>query len=167
MVKAWIAKLVDGSQYARSSLYTSNYKLAAWGFEHNVEMLRYYLQQCSTYEEKQRYLVKFARLTTYANIDVIRYAFPLMDSNTQELVLRRTPFITLRCFLDWPLQTVFMNVANRMWNYLSEEDFCVMLRYILFDRIFRESRDFNYVDLLKGVLVPKSHSFQRICMELA
>ncbi|GFS91579.1 uncharacterized protein TNCV_1139901 [Trichonephila clavipes] len=53
-------------------------------------------------------------------------------------------------FLDWPLQSEFLEVAEQLLPYFNNRnEFLSLIRKILFERIMLGRKDFNYINLLK------------------
>ncbi|KAF8797019.1 hypothetical protein HNY73_001335 [Argiope bruennichi] len=56
----------------------------------------------------------------------------------------------LLCFyIDWPLQTIFLDVVNQMWYHLTPECFEHCLCYIVHQKLLKSMEDFDYLGLFK------------------
>ncbi|GFR14943.1 uncharacterized protein TNCT_227111 [Trichonephila clavata] len=53
------------------------------------------------------------------------------------------------CFLQWPLQIIFMDVVNQFKGHITEDIFFDLVQIILFDKLRKQWKDHQYVDLLK------------------
>ncbi|CAL1272962.1 unnamed protein product [Larinioides sclopetarius] len=67
--------------------------------------------------------------------------------NQEIAVFRENATIALLIFLRWPLQSMFVDVAKHLWNYLSEEKFLLLLNYICDEINVRD--DFDYSELFQ------------------
>ncbi|GFQ91291.1 uncharacterized protein TNCT_307442 [Trichonephila clavata] len=59
-------------------------------------------------------------------------------------------FFILLLLLNWPLQGQFLNASELLLPYLSKDNYYILLRIILYERIMLSRKDFNYFNLLKG-----------------
>ncbi|GIY10507.1 uncharacterized protein CEXT_455531, partial [Caerostris extrusa] len=50
---------------------------------------------------------------------------------------------------EWPLQGLFIDLVNSMKDYITEEIFYELLKYILCEKIIRKIDDFDYLDVFK------------------
>ncbi|GFQ66969.1 uncharacterized protein TNCT_544721 [Trichonephila clavata] len=71
-----------------------------------------------------------------------------LDVGEREELLRKIPFRMLTLFLQWPLQTHFLEVVDHLWPYLKKEEFSKLLA-LIHSKIDEGWRDFGYIDLFK------------------
>ncbi|GFX55651.1 uncharacterized protein TNCV_269391 [Trichonephila clavipes] len=82
-----------------------------------------------------------------------------LDVIEQEELCKRNPFHLLMVFLQWPLQNLFLEMADRLWIHLKRADFNVLLHAIR-HKINNDWRDFDYKDLLKKFCILSPYHFQ-------
>lgn len=58
------------------------------------------------------------------------------------------PFEILIVYLQWPLQTEFIRMADHLWSYLTEKNFLDVLFIIVNEKINKKWKDFNYFQLI-------------------
>ncbi|GFT42731.1 uncharacterized protein NPIL_4831 [Nephila pilipes] len=56
-------------------------------------------------------------------------------------------------FLEWPLQTQFKSMVDRLWSYLTEDTFIRLLLVIIVAKIQTDCQDFDYANLLRYLWV--------------
>ncbi|XP_023225606.1 uncharacterized protein LOC111626461 [Centruroides sculpturatus] len=119
-----------------------------------------YLLQRLTPEERKKSLVRTAgyiaeRHCSSASIctdlpkdyaDVLCFLLSQMDEAQQTEVFESYPYKVLKCFLGWPLQSLFMETSNRMLNFLSKEDCHYFLREMA-DKVIEGHKDYDYQKL--------------------
>ncbi|GFU25903.1 uncharacterized protein NPIL_413431 [Nephila pilipes] len=93
-------------------------------------------------------------LNTVLSMDCLQYEDLLfglskMDDNEKSAVFKTHPLKLLMYFLDWPLQSQFLDAAECLLSYFTETDFRVLLIFILYERIMVGWKDFDYIQLLK------------------
>ncbi|KAF8789445.1 uncharacterized protein LOC129956924 [Argiope bruennichi] len=59
--------------------------------------------------------------------DVLCYLLSLMSPEQQMQILKTHPCDILTCFQDWPLQHLFLEVADIIWSFLPEENYVYLL----------------------------------------
>ncbi|XP_067139090.1 uncharacterized protein [Centruroides vittatus] len=124
----------------------------------NKAATRYFLKKLTSDEGKKRVLVKTAgyvanrRCDSARNrtdfpkehyADVLCFLLSQMDEEQQTEVFKSYPYKVLKCFLDWPWQSLFMETANHMWDFLSEGKYDLLLRIIV-DKVINGYKDCNY-----------------------
>ncbi|XP_055948343.1 uncharacterized protein LOC129981510 [Argiope bruennichi] len=62
-------------------------------------------------------------------------------------------------YIDWPLQRLFLDVVNQMWDRLTPECFEHCLFYIVQQKLSESVEDFDYLKLFKDLwnLIPESY----------
>ncbi|GFT45141.1 uncharacterized protein NPIL_96651 [Nephila pilipes] len=93
-------------------------------------------------------------LRTLINCKIIDYedfhfCFMRLKPNERYDILRTYSYDILEYFLDWPLQNEFLEVADRMWSYISPHDFIKIFHFIIYQRIMIGWEDYDYIHLLK------------------
>ncbi|CAL1272960.1 unnamed protein product [Larinioides sclopetarius] len=107
--------------------------------------LRCFIERLPT-DKCIHWLKKITKLN-YLNQDLAHFVVCGSLRNQEIAVFRENAFIALHNFLCWPLQCMFVDVANYLWNYLSEEKFLELLNNIC-DEI-NLGYDFDYPQLLQ------------------
>ncbi|GFR11651.1 ANK_REP_REGION domain-containing protein [Trichonephila clavata] len=80
--------------------------------------------------------------------DVLCFLLSQMNEEQQAKVFRSYPYEVLKCFLDWPWQSFFMEMAKRMWTFLPEESYDCLLRVITSKaKVVDGYKDYNYQKL--------------------
>ncbi|GBO14516.1 hypothetical protein AVEN_187568-1 [Araneus ventricosus] len=115
-------------QYAFESAATSGNKAAT----------EYFFQKL-TLEEREASLLETAQsltdkrcfdgysytydLQTQNFCDVLCYLLSQMKEEEQMQVFKKHPYKTLRCFMDWPWQDLFMKVVAFQWSFLRDDEY--------------------------------------------
>lgn len=92
--------------------------------------------------------------------DVLCILVSLMDEEQQMEVFKDFPCHFLISFLDFPWQIFFMEIANRMWNFLPEDVYGVLLLRMV-DKLNQGYRDFNYRKLFMEYWQQSPNSHKR------
>ncbi|GBN64022.1 hypothetical protein AVEN_80174-1 [Araneus ventricosus] len=110
----------------------------------NKAAAEYFFQKL-THEEREATLIRTAqavvssrnmdlyRLTSYHDFpkekvsDVLCYLLSLMTQEEQIRIFNEQPCEVLKCFLDWPLQDFFLDIADFIWTFLPERDYSSLL----------------------------------------
>ncbi|GFY68848.1 uncharacterized protein TNIN_432181 [Trichonephila inaurata madagascariensis] len=71
-----------------------------------------------------------------------------LDVKEQEELYKTDPYHILMVFLQWPLQNLFLEVADRLWIHLRRVEFNALLDEMQ-HKINSGWKDFDYVDLFK------------------
>ncbi|GFU46763.1 uncharacterized protein NPIL_318801 [Nephila pilipes] len=99
--------------------------------------------------EKVEWLIYSIKNEIIDNEELLFCLAHLETNHEKENVFRECSCSILGYFLDRPLQSKFLEVADLLWKYLSGKMFFILLHFIIYDRIFREGNDFDYFQLLK------------------
>ncbi|GBN72678.1 hypothetical protein AVEN_95010-1 [Araneus ventricosus] len=59
--------------------------------------------------------------------DVLSYLLSLMTPEKQIQIFKELPCEVLRCFLDWPWQDLFLDIADVIWTFLPESKYDMLL----------------------------------------
>ncbi|GBM04013.1 hypothetical protein AVEN_99206-1 [Araneus ventricosus] len=81
-----------------------------------------------------------------------------MKEEEQIQVFKRQPYKTLRCFMDWPWQDLFMKVAGLLWNFLTVDKYYLLMRILSSNRNIMNG--YNYQKIF-GELFLRSPSHYR------
>ncbi|GBN04078.1 hypothetical protein AVEN_192742-1 [Araneus ventricosus] len=94
-------------------------------------------------------ILRTAALSEHITRDVRLFCFQQLDQGTQEEVIEKFPVEVLLCFLTWPFQSCFLDLADRIWDTISPEDFCTIIRHFLtiMKRFFWQN--FELVEILQ------------------
>ncbi|KAF8797050.1 uncharacterized protein LOC129981803 [Argiope bruennichi] len=91
-------------------------------------------------------------------VDDLRVCYYLSDKSERDKIFHnpRSPFESktkdLLCsYIDWPLQTIFLDVVNQMWDRLTPECFEHFLSYIVHQKLSKSMEDFDYLKLFKDL----------------
>ncbi|GFU06780.1 uncharacterized protein NPIL_468361 [Nephila pilipes] len=85
-------------------------------------------------------------------IDNEEFLFCLSQLETyheKEIVFMECPCHILGYFLDRPLQSKFLEVADLLWTYLSGRMFFFLIHFIIYQKVIKAWKDFDYSQLLK------------------
>ncbi|GFT25435.1 uncharacterized protein NPIL_519691 [Nephila pilipes] len=81
--------------------------------------------------------------------DDLLFCLSEIDASKHEEIFKTCAGQVLEYLLDWPLQNDFVEVADRLWSYLTADEFRDLLETILFRRIMVGWTDYDYLSLLK------------------
>ncbi|GIY71432.1 uncharacterized protein CDAR_368971 [Caerostris darwini] len=99
--------------------------------------------------EDRRNKLKSLSLGGGVSYEVFKLYLSLLDDvEKHQLVIRNLKLIIFR-YLQWPLQGLFIDLVNSMKDYITEEIFYELLRYILCEKIICKIDDFDYLDVFK------------------
>ncbi|KAF8797018.1 hypothetical protein HNY73_001334 [Argiope bruennichi] len=91
-------------------------------------------------------------------MDDLRVCYYLSDETERDKIFHNPPSSyesktkDLLCFyIDWPLQTIFLDVVNQMWDRLTPECFEHFLCYIVHQKLSKSMEDFDYLGLFKDL----------------
>ncbi|GBN34997.1 hypothetical protein AVEN_183817-1 [Araneus ventricosus] len=89
---------------------------------------------------------KFLLYLQFAKFDDFRICLRSMTKEEEERILELCPYKLLHCYLQWPLRSLFLETAEKTWNYI--DDFC--FRFLL-NRLFfiKEYDEFDTSDLFE------------------
>ncbi|GIY96547.1 uncharacterized protein CEXT_556901 [Caerostris extrusa] len=80
--------------------------------------------------------------------DDLRFCLFQMNEIEKKEMLETYPHIILDTLLQWPLQSLFMKIADLVWDHLPECEYLNLLHIILYRKILKEMNDFDYIQLL-------------------
>ncbi|GFY66342.1 uncharacterized protein TNIN_344171 [Trichonephila inaurata madagascariensis] len=86
----------------------------------------------------------------------------LSEISPMKMYYRWAPFHTLLLFLDWPLQTQFMEVADHLCALMQADDFLKVLR-CLCDKIENNWSDVDYAQILREFWKNGSSDYKKHC----
>ncbi|XP_055948302.1 uncharacterized protein LOC129981479 [Argiope bruennichi] len=103
---------------------------------------------------KKKFLHK---LCPYLSCD-LRVCYYLTDETERGKIFNNSGYLLdlkikdLLCFyLDWPLQTLFLDMVDQIWDHLTPECFEHCLCFIVYDKILKCMEDFEYQNLFKDL----------------
>ncbi|GBM03279.1 hypothetical protein AVEN_142565-1 [Araneus ventricosus] len=83
------------------------------------------------------------------HVDDLLYCIYQMDVTERHETLRRMPTKVLHCYLRWPLQSLFLDIADSMRSRLSASCLKTVLHNIEKKNIMQGIQDFDYLKLHK------------------
>ncbi|CAL1290572.1 unnamed protein product [Larinioides sclopetarius] len=92
--------------------------------------------------------------------DVLSYLLSQLNEEEQIQIFKKQPYRTLRCFMDWPWQDVFMQVIGLMWSYLPDNKYKTLMRILASNRTMT---GYNYPHLF-GELFLHAPSRHKKCI---
>ncbi|GBO00553.1 hypothetical protein AVEN_393-1, partial [Araneus ventricosus] len=113
----------------------------------NVFILKHALQTLSP-AERSRYLLNALTGNKISN-DVMRFCISVMTKDEQEQIFRESTVQVFSCMLSWPLRTIFFEMADNLWPYLTKESFCNVLNMILRTVKKQDRKDIELLIILK------------------
>ncbi|CAL1287355.1 unnamed protein product [Larinioides sclopetarius] len=124
----------------------------------NSIALRYFLQLLTT-KDKKEYLTKIAK-ERYLIPKILSFCLLEMDCDQKAEMFKKTPFKTLKCFLNFPWQNSFLLVTLYMQPYLRETDFVYLIYFIIYEKIIPQWKDYNYMELLTEFWIQSPYRFK-------
>ncbi|GFT57165.1 uncharacterized protein NPIL_221731 [Nephila pilipes] len=100
-------------------------------------------------EKKIEWLRYSVKMQSIDNEDLLFCLAHLGANDEKENLFREYPCQILAYFLDWPLQSEFLEVAEGMWSFVSGRIFFFLLHFIIYERIVKEWNDYDYFHLLR------------------
>ncbi|GBL85552.1 hypothetical protein AVEN_34703-1 [Araneus ventricosus] len=87
------------------------------------------------------------------HIDDLRMCYILSNETerAQFFGLSSIPKDLLLCYLDWPLQSLFLDAINQIRSHLNRHCFECSLEYIVYTKLMRGMQDFDYLRLLRDL----------------
>ncbi|GFT59478.1 uncharacterized protein NPIL_286671 [Nephila pilipes] len=87
------------------------------------------------------------------NIPISTKSFCLSQLNAREFeeVFKSQPLEVYKALLTWPFYFQFQEVADRIFEYVTKEDFLSFLHYVIFGKVSNDLNDYDYVELLKDL----------------
>ncbi|GBN47998.1 hypothetical protein AVEN_169806-1 [Araneus ventricosus] len=121
---------ITGNPFGDSTLFQQRI-FTCLSFAGNKAAVKYFFQKLSL-EEREASLINAAnsalgsqnvepghypwRFPKENVTDVVFYLLSLMNPEQQSRFFRERPSDVLECFLDWPWQDAFLNIADAMWR---------------------------------------------------
>ena len=119
----------------------------------NKAATEYFLPKLTARERNQS-LLKTAQNVQGA--EVLCFLLSQMDEEQKTQIFIIRPCKVLHCFLNWPLQSLFIEMADLMWDFLSACDYSTLLVDVI-EKIKLGYTDWNYQNLF-GMFWLKSPS---------
>ncbi|CAL1291869.1 unnamed protein product [Larinioides sclopetarius] len=97
------------------------------------------------------------------HIDDLRLCYNLLDETERAIVLQTPSSLKylLFCYLDWPLQSLFLDIINQVKNYLDRQCYEYCLEHIVYTKVMRGMQDFNYLQLLRDLWCQIPETFKK------
>ncbi|GBM28347.1 hypothetical protein AVEN_229531-1 [Araneus ventricosus] len=91
--------------------------------------------------------------TERAHIDDLHLCYNLLDEAARAKIVPSflRPIDVLCCYLDWPLQSLFLDAVNQMKSHLKRHCFEYCLHCIVYKKLMRGMQDFDYLELLRDL----------------
>ncbi|GIX78362.1 uncharacterized protein CDAR_313491 [Caerostris darwini] len=124
-------------------VYRSNFI----NYQNDPIWLRGFFDKLPTKEQQQCLI--FSVKNFFKDHDNVRFCLSKINISEQRESFKNDLYRILRIHLDWPLQDSFIKIANQMWDYLSKEQFCDILYFIIYGRIIHKWNDYDYISLLR------------------
>ncbi|KAF8793067.1 hypothetical protein HNY73_004595 [Argiope bruennichi] len=86
---------------------------------------------------------KFLKFLQYTPLDDLRFCLYAVTKEEEDKILKLDPSSILHLYLNWPLQSLFMETAERMWTYIDASSFCRLVFFILRIKIIEKDFDYN------------------------
>ncbi|KAF8793142.1 hypothetical protein HNY73_004663 [Argiope bruennichi] len=137
----WVRWLCYGGFYSWTQ-YVQNFLMPPLIFSSLGTPIRFSSFLSELRSENRRNFYKFLEL---CHPDDFRFCIYQATKEEQKEILKMHPVKVLLCYLDWPLQTEFLEVADKMWNYLQHYHFGLVLEFLM-AVVYRT--DFDYKELL-------------------
>ncbi|CAL1267008.1 unnamed protein product [Larinioides sclopetarius] len=142
--EAKLKVLIDGKNFGRQrTIYQYAFEVAA--MSGNKTATEYFFQKL-TFEERDASVLKTMQLVATKRCfnvyefpydfpkeifcDVLCYLLSELKEEEQIQIFKEQPYGTLRCFMDWPWQEVFMQVIGLMWSYLPVNKYKTLMRIL-------------------------------------
>ncbi|GBM67063.1 hypothetical protein AVEN_74807-1 [Araneus ventricosus] len=89
----------------------------------------------------------------HAHIDDLRLCYNLLDETGRSEIFHSQSKTSqvLCCYLDWPLQSLFLDAVNQVRSHLTAFSFEYLLYKIVHKKLMRGMQDFDYLQLLKDL----------------
>lgn len=168
--------MIERRWQSKCSPYQYAFEYAAVGG--NKAAAEYFLQKLTS-KEREESLVRSAgyvanrRCNSSRNrtdlpkecyADVLCFLLSQMDKEQEAEVFKGYPRKVLKCFLNWPWQSLFMEAATRMLNFLFEKDCHYFLREMA-DKAIEGSKDYNYQKLFGEFWQQSPNAYKRYVID--
>ncbi|GBM74329.1 hypothetical protein AVEN_122141-1 [Araneus ventricosus] len=157
-VRFWVKRLKRGSRRkipwkAEIDGYFKNLRIRRSDIRLRISCFFSYL----SWEGKKNYLPHLRLYEGHSDDFVL--CLRAMDEGERVETVSVRPATVLFCFLQWPLQYLFIDVAKQLWSHMNVIQFHETLHYIVSYTIGFE--DFDYAGLLKEFWHPSPASYKR------
>lgn len=82
------------------------------------------------------------------NTEVLIFLLSKMSKTQQKQFLRQRSVQVLKCCLEWPWQSLFVEMTSRLWKFLDRREYVFVLTSILFQMGLQ---DYNYKKMFQDV----------------
>ncbi|GFT26108.1 uncharacterized protein NPIL_570701 [Nephila pilipes] len=120
----------------------------SWYCQDNVIIQGNLLQQLSPQDH-----LDVLRNVMKGNFPTRTKSFCLSQLNVRQFkkVFKSHPLQVYTALLTWPFYLQFQEMADRIFEYLTEEDFLSFLHYVIFGKVSNDLNDYDYVELLQDL----------------
>ncbi|GBN18202.1 hypothetical protein AVEN_96392-1 [Araneus ventricosus] len=124
----------------------------------NVSALRYFYSECHGEDEKRTFLNDVVS-KRWKNLDLVCFCVSKLCQNSHGELSSLQCRNILRCFLNWPLQSLFLDVSECLLVKLDHDEMYDLLHDILRIINTHQHEDIDYLNLLKELWeqIPSCH----------
>ncbi|GBN06465.1 hypothetical protein AVEN_177223-1 [Araneus ventricosus] len=94
-------------------------------------------------KERQKFLYPFR----FATDEDFRISLYIVTKGEEKTILKRDAKKLLVLYLNWPLQSLFLETAEKIWTYIDKYTFYILVNVILL--YYKLRKDFDYCELLE------------------
>ncbi|GFY58868.1 uncharacterized protein TNIN_321561 [Trichonephila inaurata madagascariensis] len=119
----------------------------------NIAATRYFFQKLSDKEKKEevlkmtKYILRKVEFSKEYYFEVLQFLLLQMSEKDQLDVFQAGSYNLLCCFMEWPLQPYFNNLAGHLWSYLVPSEFNDLLWHITIRNLEHKSNGCDYKSL--------------------
>ncbi|CAL1262279.1 unnamed protein product [Larinioides sclopetarius] len=92
--------------------------------------------------------LKFFDTFRFAAFDDFRFCLYAVTEDEEEQIVKGGAFFVLLLHLCWPLQSLFLETAEKLWNNIDDTSFRLLLNLIWDNK--KNLKDFDYSELFEG-----------------
>ncbi|GFT44369.1 uncharacterized protein NPIL_533131 [Nephila pilipes] len=155
-------------EYRTSSLYQGLKNMLETNFVSFIDFYIFYCDNPNALKEffnernlnKRDNVLKLFMKYSHANLKVIRFCLSEISVKEHESVFESYSYLVLFSFVEWPFQNIFLDMADRLWSYITKEGFLNVMNYIYDERIEKGWKDYDYEELLKVFWLKSPEDFK-------
>ncbi|GFX56896.1 uncharacterized protein TNCV_3566681 [Trichonephila clavipes] len=123
----------------------------------NIAATRYFFQKLSDEEKKEvvlkitKHVLKKVEFSKEYYFEVLQFLLLQMSEKDRLDVFQAGSYNLLCCFLEWPLQSYFNNLAGHLWSYLDPSEFNDLLWHITILNFEHKGDGCDYQRLFSGL----------------
>ncbi|GBM41688.1 hypothetical protein AVEN_46956-1 [Araneus ventricosus] len=133
------SKLDSFFRYSRNPITFHRFAFQYSAAIRNKAAAEYFFQKLTQEEKESSLITTTKELLSFRNwnsgkfpeekvSEMLRYLLSVMTPDQQMRIFQERPSQVLECFLHWPLQDRFSEIADLTWNFLRESDYDSVLR---------------------------------------